>query len=105
MRGEICKKKQVIHKKFNTFSADCGTIDFDSLAVRTRRPGDRLRLTASGGSDTLKRLMIGKKIPREKRCRLAVFADRNGIIAVEGLGLDHSRCGSGEMILQLSVEE
>lgn len=105
VRGEICKKKQVIHKKFNTFSADCGTIDFDSLAVRTRRPGDRLRLTASGGSDTLKRLMISKKIPREKRCRLAVFADRNGVIAVEGLGLDHSRRGNGEIILQFSVEE
>lgn len=105
VRGEICEKMQVIHKKFNTFSVDCGTIDFDSLAVRARRPGDRLRLHQTGGSKTLKRLMIDKKIPREKRDRLAVFADRYGVIAVEGLGPDSSRLGSGEKILRLSVEE
>ncbi len=103
--GEICKKPKVIHKKFNTFSVDCGKIDFDSLVVRTRRPGDRLRLHAAGGSKTLKRLMIDQKIPREKRDRLAVFADRYGVIAVEGLGLDSRRLGGGKTILQLSVEE
>lgn len=104
-RGEICEKSQVIHKKFNTFPVDCGTIDFDSLVLRTRRPGDRLRLRSSGGSKTLKRLMIDYKIPREKRDRLAVFADRNGVIAAEGLGPDSSRLGDGDKILRLSVEE
>ena len=84
---------------------DCGTIDFDSLAVRTRRPGDRLRLNETGGSKTLKRLMIDHKIPREKRDLLAVFTDRYGVIAVEGLGSDCRRQAGGEMILQLSVEE
>lgn len=103
--GEICKKSKVIHKKFNTFAVDCGTIDFDSLAVRTRRPGDRLRLNRTGGSKSLKRLMIDQKIPREKRDLLAVFTDQNGIIAVEGLGPDSSRLGGGERILRLSVEE
>ena len=84
---------------------DCGTIDFDSLVVRVRRPGDRLRLTERGGSKTLKRLMIDHKIPREKRDRLAVFADQYGVIAVEGLGPDQGRQGGGTMSLQLSVEE
>lgn len=105
VRGEICKKNSDIHKKFNTFSLDCGTIDFDSLVVRTRRPGDRLRLTEKSGSKTLKRLMIDYKIPREKRDRLAVFADQYGVIAAEGLGSDCRRQGGGEMTLQLSVEE
>ena len=105
VHGEICKKNLVIHKKFNTFLIDCGTIDFDSLAVRTRRPGDRLRLNETGGSKTLKRLMIDHKIPREKRDLLAVFTDRYGVIAVEGLGSDCRRQAGGEMILQLSVEE
>lgn len=105
VRGEICKKNSDIHKKFNTFSLNCGTIDFDSLVVRTRRPGDRLRLTEKGGSKTLKRLMIDRKIPREKRDRLAVFADRYGVIAAEGLGSDCRRQAGGEMTLQLSVEE
>ncbi len=103
--GTVCKKNLVIHKKFNTFSVDCGTIDFDSLVVRVRRPGDRLRLTERGGSKTLKRLMIDHKIPREKRDRLAVFADQYGVIAVEGLGPDQGRQGGGTMSLQLSVEE
>lgn len=105
VRGEICKKNSDIHKKFNTFSLDCGTIDFDSLVVRTRRPGDRLRLNERSGSKTLKRLMIDRKIPREKRDRLAVFADRYGVIAAEGLGSDCRRQAGGEMTLQLSVEE
>lgn len=105
VRGKTCKKDEVIHKKFNTFCVDCGKIDFESLAIRARRPGDSICLHPNSGTKTLKRLMIEKKIPRDKRNLLAVFADQNGVIAVEGLGSDYSRRASGEMILQLSVEE
>ena len=74
---------------------DCGTIDFVSLCVRTRRTGDRIRLTEKGGSRTLKKLLIDRKIPRGKRDKLAVIADKNGVIAVQDIGMDCSRSPQG----------
>ena len=98
------EKKQVFYKSFNTFCVDCGTIDFASLCVRTRREGDRLRLTESGGSRTLKKLMIDRKIPRIRRDGLAVIADKNGVIAVQDIGMDCSRLPKGDARMQIKIE-
>lgn len=54
------------------------------LILRTRQPGDWLRLP--GGSRTLKRLMIDRKIPAWHRDTLPVLADEQGVLAVPGLG-------------------
>ena len=59
--------------------------------MRTRRTGDAIRLTADGGSRTLKRLMIDRRIPRDTRDTLAVIADKNGVIAAENIGTDIER--------------
>ncbi len=82
---------QDFYKTFNTFSLNCDKIDADTLCVRTRRTGDAIRLTEGGGSRTLKRLMIDRRIPRDTRDTLAVIADKNGVIAAESIGTDIER--------------
>ncbi len=49
------EKNQVFYKSFNTFCVGCDTIDMSTCILRTRRTGDRLRLTEHGGSKTLKK--------------------------------------------------
>lgn len=100
----VLEKNEVFYKSFNTFCVDCGTIDFVSLCVRTRKAGDRIRLTETGGSRTLKKLLIDRKIPRYKRDGLAVIADKNGVIAVQDIGMDCSRSPQGGARMQIKIE-
>jgi|GluameStandDraft_1065615.scaffolds.fasta_scaffold16301_2 tRNA(Ile)-lysidine synthase len=96
--------KKVFYKSFNTFYANCDTIDMATLVLRTRRTGDRLRPHANSGSKTLKKLMIDRKIPSAQRSRLCVLADKNGIIAVQSIGMDASRCQSGSDVYEIRFE-
>ena len=98
------EKSEVFYKTVNTFCADCGTIDFASLCVRARQTGDRLRLTEKGGSRTLKKLMIDRKIPAAERDALAVIADRSGVIAVQDIGMDLSRRPGNGARLEIKIE-
>lgn len=98
------EKSEVFYKTVNTFCADCGTIDFASLCVRARQTGDRLRLTEKGGSRTLKKLMIDRKIPAAERDALAVIADRSGVIAVQDIGMDLSRRPGNGTRLEIKIE-
>ena len=67
-------------------------------------PGDRLRLSKKGGSRTLKKLMIDRKIPRLQRDELAVLADKHGVIAVQNLGMDISRAPKGGALIEITIE-
>ena len=106
VRLSLCplEKNTVFYKSFNTFCVDCGTIDSGSLCVRTRREGDRIRLNGNSGSRTLKKLMIDRKIPRLRRDGLAVVADKYGVIAVQDIGMDHSRRPQGGPRMQIKIE-
>lgn len=66
--------------------------------------GDRLRLTEKGGSRTLKKLMIDRKIPAAERDTLAVIADRSGVIAVQDIGMDLSRRPGNGARLEIKIE-
>ena len=98
------QKDQVFYKSFNTFYAGCDTIDIPTLVLRTRRTGDRLRLTESGGSKTLKKILIDRKIPGTQRDRLAVLADRYGVVAVQSVGMDISRTPREGGVLEIRFE-
>ena len=77
-----------------------------AIALRPRQTGDSLRLT--GGTKTLKKLMIDRKIPAAKRDLLPVLADDHGVIAVYGLGCDAARKalpGEQAWIIQFHQEE
>ena len=64
------------------------TFDFDKIqgkaVIRSRREGDKADI--HGGTKTLKKLFIEEKIPAEKRNSVAVIADDEGVLWVEGLG-------------------
>lgn len=77
-----------------------------AITLRPRQTGDSLRL--SGGSKSLKKLMIDRKIPAAQRDLLPVLTDDRGVIAVYKLGCDAARKAlPGELawIIQFHQEE
>lgn len=60
-----------------------------TLTVRSRRPGDTIRL--SGGTKTIKKLMIDEKISAQKRDFIPILADDLGVLWVGGFGANLSR--------------
>lgn len=94
------KDRQYFNNPFNTFCVNCDKIDLDTLCVRTRCQGDALRLNKSGGHRSLKRLFIDRHIPRLTRDSLAVIADKDGVIAVQDIGVNYDRAmGTGPKLL------
>ena len=59
------------------------------LQLRCRQPGDEI--TLPGGTKTLKKLWIDKKIPASQRNRIPVLADDAGVVAVWGIGPNRKR--------------
>ena len=54
------------------------------LILRSRAEGDIIKLP--GGTKTLKKLFIDRKIPAHQRDRIPVLADDRGVVAVMGIG-------------------
>ena len=59
------------------------------VTVRSRVTGDTIRL--SGGTKSLKKLFIDRKIPADRRCFVPVVADEAGVLAVGGFGYNLDR--------------
>ena len=59
------------------------------MVIRSRCPGDRIRL--SGGTKSLKKLFIDRKIPARQRNQIPVVCDEAGILGVYGIGADRNR--------------
>ena len=57
-----------------------------TLIVRSRRSGDTMRLP--GGTRSLKKMYIDRKIPASQRAAVPVLADDRGVLAVFGIGMD-----------------
>ncbi|MBE6790793.1 MAG: tRNA lysidine(34) synthetase TilS [Ruminococcaceae bacterium] len=77
------------------FSADAEKI-CDILTVRSRRNGDVFHFADRHCSKTLKKLFNELKIPKEKRNKICVIADENGVIFVDGVGIDAKRAVSSQ---------
>ena len=60
-----------------------------TLVLRSRMAGDCM--TLSGGTKSLKKLYIDRKIPASKRPMVPVLADDRGVLAVFGLGISEER--------------
>ena len=81
----LCRPAVTPLKKYDAFTV-CpqGTI-----LVGPRRPGDSI--TLAGGSKSLKKLYIDRKIPASQRMLLPVLRDERGILGVYKIGADLSR--------------
>ena len=73
------------------------------ITVRSRQTGDTIRL--SGGTKSLKKLFIDRKIPAAKRSRIPVLCDETGILAVYGIGIDQDRVRKEENPVRIQIEE
>ena len=77
-----------------------------AITIRPRQTGDSLRLP--GGTKTLKKLMIDRKIPAAQRDLLPVLTDDHGVFAVYHLGCDtahQAHTGEWAWIIQFHQEE
>lgn len=63
------------------------------MVLRSRRPGDEMRL--SGGTKSLKKLFIDRKIPAARRPLIPVLADEKGVLGVYGVGVNLDRLEIG----------
>ena len=61
------------------------------ITVRCRQAGDEI--TLAGGTKSLKKLFIDRKIPRHQRLAIPVVADEGGLLAVYGFGGNLGRRG------------
>ena len=64
--------------------------------VRSRREGDTL--TTVGGTKSLKKRFIDRKIPQFERLAVPVIADEGGVLAVWGFGVDETRKTGGAYV-------
>lgn len=69
---------------------DCFTVATEGkIMIRSRQSGDSIRL--SGGTKTLKKLFIDKKIPASYRSQIPVVVDQKGVLGVYGFGPNLNR--------------
>jgi len=59
------------------------------IRLRVRKSGDRIRL--SGGSKSLKKIFIDRKIPASRRMQIPVVCDDTGILGVYSIGANSDR--------------
>lgn len=81
-------------------------VEANTLCIRPRQTGDALCLP--GGRKTLKRWMIDRKLPRAQRDSVPVIADKNGVLAVYGMGADLDRMAGitdDAMIIKIEKED
>ena len=59
------------------------------LYIRSRRSGDTIRL--SGGTKSIKKLFIDRKIPAARRDSIPILCDDLGIVGIPGIGVNLDR--------------
>ena len=78
---------QSVSKHHLEYFLDCDKIH-GRIVLRSREAGDNITLGARGCTKTLKKLFNELSVPSEKRDSVAVVADDNGVLIVEGVGCD-----------------
>lgn len=63
------------------------------VILRSRNSGDAMRLR--GGTKSLKKLFVDRKIPAVKRMAVPVIADADGVLGVYGIGVNQDRLKAG----------
>ena len=76
----ICSPAAEIIHETDAFAVDAAGV----IKIRSRRSGDSIRL--SGGTKSLKKLFIDRKIPAHQRESIPVVCDEQGILGVYSIG-------------------
>jgi len=74
-----------------------------SVYIRSRQPGDSIRL--SGGTKSLKKLFIDRKIPQSHRDQIPIVCDDAGIIGVYGIGVNLDRAATALPATRIHFQE
>ena len=74
-----------------------------NVYIRSRQPGDSIRL--SGGTKSLKKLFIDRKIPQSQRNQIPVICDDAGIIGVYGIGVNLDRAATSLPATRIHLQE
>lgn len=100
--GEIienCKQIDNIHNFDFKYSGICG-----SISLTPRQDGDRIRLRGRGCTKSLKELLRERNVPVVRRDMIPVLRDRNGPIAVLGMGMDERVAAEpGDTVLRVKI--
>ena len=72
------------------------------VVLRCREAGDTIRL--SGGTKSLKKLFIDRKIPADCRDLIPVLADEKGVLGVYGIGVNRDREAENLPAIQIQFE-
>ena len=81
----VCVAAEEIVNTPDTFTV----VPRGKMIIRSRCPGDKTLL--SGGTKSLKKLFIDRKIPARQRNQIPVVCDEAGILGVYGIGADRNR--------------
>lgn len=92
-----CEAEQIINTE-NIFTVHPS----GKLVLRSRETGDAIRL--AGGSKSLKKLFIDRKIPADCRDRIPVLADEKGILGVYRIGVNRDRAAQVLPAVQIQFE-
>ena len=72
------------------------------LVVRCRHSADKIRLP--GGTKSVKKLFIDRKIPAHQRLQIPVIADDDGIVGVYSIGSDRDRIADTLPAVQILIQ-
>ena len=92
-------------KTLSTFAVKYDTIEqTPRITIRPRQAHDVIR--TAGGTKTLKKLLIDRKVPAARRALMPVAADASGVLGVYGIGVDLGRAAApGERAVIITIEE
>lgn len=83
-----CEPADTVINTTDTFTV----VPVGDVYIRARQTGDAIRLP--GGTKTLKKLFIDRKIPAAQRNCVPVICDDQGILAVGGIGVNLDRAAA-----------
>lgn len=97
--------KRKVYKKLLYFAVDYDTIMVDAV-IRTRAPGDFIRLPGDGGRKTLKKQLQEMHLSRKERETRLLLAQGSEVIWLEGLGVGKAFLpGSGTRRVLIAAKE
>lgn len=99
--NDLFTKNEKVNNLLLKNSIACDKIIGKSV-LRTRQPGDSIRLAGRGCTKTLKKLFCELAVPEDMRAYIPVIADDKGVIWIYGIGVA-DRCAVTKKTTEITV--